>query len=58
MRMGVTCSIHGTREIHTEVLSKKPEGKRQSARPRHRWEDNTKMNLNRVDWIHLAQDMV
>jgi hypothetical protein len=30
-------------------------------RPRHRWEDNIKMNLREVglgdvDWIHLAQD--
>ena len=39
----------------------KPEGKRPLGRPRHRWEDNIKMNLQEVgcggmDWIRLAQD--
>jgi hypothetical protein len=39
----------------------KPEGKRPPARPRHRWEDNIKMNLRKIgcgdmNWIHLTQD--
>jgi hypothetical protein len=39
----------------------KPEGKRSLGRPRHRWEDNIKMDLQEVgcggmDWIKLAQD--
>ena len=39
----------------------KPEGKRQLGRPRLRWEDNIKMDLQEVgcggmDWIELAQD--
>ena len=40
----------------------KPEGKRPPlGRPRPRWEDNTKMDLQEVgcggmDWIELAQD--
>ena len=39
----------------------KPEGKRPSGRPRHRWEDNIKMDLQEVgfegmDWIELSQD--
>ena len=39
----------------------KPEGKRPLGRPRHRWEDNTKMDLQEVgrggmDWIELDQD--
>jgi len=39
----------------------KPEGKRQLGRPRCRWEDNTKMDLEEVGcghihWLHLAQD--
>jgi hypothetical protein len=43
------------------VLVGKPEGKRPLGRPRHRWEDNIKMNLHEVgggrgDWIKLAQD--
>jgi hypothetical protein len=39
----------------------KPEGKGQLGRPRRRWEDNIKMDLQEVgclsvDWIDLAQD--
>ena len=39
----------------------KPEGKRPLARPRRRWEDNIKMDLEEVgwgcgDWMELAQD--
>jgi len=38
----------------------KPEGKRPLGRPRRRWEDNIKMDLQEVgcggmDWIELAQ---
>ena len=41
----------------------KPEGKKPLGRPRHRWEDNTKIDLQEVgcggmDWIELAQDRV
>ena len=44
------------------VLLEKPEGKRPLGRPRRRWEDNTKMDLQEVgggcgDWMKLAQDM-
>ncbi|KAJ4431868.1 hypothetical protein ANN_20474 [Periplaneta americana] len=43
------------------VLVRRPEGKRPSGRPRHRWEDNVKMDLREVgyddrEWINLAQD--
>ena len=43
------------------VLVRKHEGKRPFGRPRHRWEDNIKMDLQEVgcggmDWIDLAQD--
>ena len=34
----------------------KPEGKTPLERPRRRWEDNIKMDLQEVDWIELAQD--
>ena len=39
----------------------KPEGKRLLGRPRHRWEDNIKMDLQEVgcegmDWIDMDQD--
>jgi len=43
------------------VLVGKPEVKRPLGRPKHRWEDNIKMDLQKViwgvmDWIDLAQD--
>jgi len=43
------------------VLVGKPEGRRPLGRPRYRWEDNIKMNLQEVecrgmDWIELVQD--
>ena len=43
------------------VLVGKPEGKRLLGRPRRRWEDNIKTDLQEVgcggmDWIELAQD--
>ena len=43
------------------VLVGKPEGKRPLGRPRRRWEDNIRMDLQEVglgyeDWIGLAQD--
>ena len=41
------------------VLVGKPEGKRPLGRPRRRWEDNIKMDLQEVrggceDWMELA----
>ena len=43
------------------VLVGKPEGKIPLGRPRRRWRDNIKMDLQEVrfggmDWIELAQD--
>jgi hypothetical protein len=43
------------------ILVGKPEGKRPLGRPRRRWEDNIKMDLQEVgfggmNWIELAQD--
>ena len=48
------------RGVH-RVLVGKPEGKRLLGRPRRRWEDNIKMDLQEVggdceDWMELAQD--
>jgi hypothetical protein len=42
-------------------LAGNPEGKRPLGRPKLRWEDNIKMDLQEVgcggmDWIELAQD--
>jgi hypothetical protein len=44
------------------ALVGKPERTRLLARPKHRWEDNIKMDLQEVgwgggmDWINVAQD--
>jgi len=43
------------------ILVGKPEGKRPLGRPRNRWEDNIKMDLQEVecggmDWTKLAED--
>ena len=47
------------RGVH-RVLVGKPEGKRPLGRPRRRWDDNTKMDLQEVgggrgDWMELAK---
>jgi len=51
----------GERRGVYRVLVGKPKGKRPFGRPRLRWEDNIKMDLQEVgygsmDWIELAQD--
>jgi hypothetical protein len=48
------------RGVH-RVLVGKPEGKRPLGRPRRRWEDNIKIDVQGVggshgDWMELAQD--
>jgi hypothetical protein len=64
-KMGLTVYVArvGERRCVYKVLVRKTEGKRPLARPRHRWEDNIKMDLQEVgcggmDWIELAQDRV
>jgi hypothetical protein len=51
----------GNRKGVYKILVGKPEGNRSFGRPRRRWEDNIKMNLQevgcgRINWIDLAQD--
>jgi len=52
--------VWGWRGVY-RVLVGKPEGTRSMERPRFRWEDNIKMDLEEVggvcgDWMELAQD--
>jgi hypothetical protein len=52
--MGEDTGVH-------RVLVGKPEGKRPLGRPRRRWQDDIKMELQEVggcrgDWMELAQD--
>ena len=59
--MGRACGTYGEdRGLHG-VLVGKPEGKRPLGRPRRRWEDNIKMDLEEVgggrrNWMALAED--
>jgi hypothetical protein len=51
----------GNRKGVCRVWVGKPEGKKALGRPRRRWEDNIKMDLQEVgcgarDWIELAHD--
>ena len=51
----------GEERVVYRVLVGKPEGKRPQGRPRRRWVDNIRMDLQEVgcgymDWIGLAQD--
>ena len=55
------CGVYGGGERCAQVLVGKPEGKRPLGRPRRRWENNIKMDLQEVgggcgDWMELAQD--
>jgi hypothetical protein len=59
--MGGACSADGEQRGVYRVLVRKPEGKRSLGRPRRRWEDNIRMDLQEVgcggmDWVGLAQD--
>ena len=59
--MGGACSAYVGEENLYRVSVGKPEGNRPLGRPRRRWEDNIKMDLQEVgcdgmDWIELAQD--
>ena len=44
-----------------KILTGKPTGKRPLGRPRHRWEDNIRMDLEEIginvgNWVDSAQD--
>ena len=51
----------GRERCAQKILVGKPEGKRPLVRPRRRWEDNIKMDIQEVgrgcgDWMDLFQD--
>jgi hypothetical protein len=61
--VGWTCGTHGGGERCLQGLVGRSEGKRPLGRPRHRWENNIKMDfreivINGANWIRLAQDRV
>ena len=60
--MGGACSAYEDRRGAHRILVGKSEGKRPLGRPRLRWEDSIKMDLEDVgcggmDWIELTQDV-
>jgi hypothetical protein len=40
--------VCGRKEMHTNVLARKPEGKRQFGKHKSRWEDNIKMKHKNI----------
>jgi len=48
--MGGACSTYGEMKSLYRVLVGKPERKIPFGRPRERWEDNIKMDLQEVEW--------
>jgi len=60
--MGEACSTHGYYEKCTKDFGRKTwKGEKTVGRPRHRWEDNIRMDLSQIgwdvmDWMHLVQD--
>jgi hypothetical protein len=58
--MGGACSTYGKKMGAYRILVGKPKGRQPLGRPRHRWEDDIKMDLLEVgwgmDWIELAQN--
>ena len=57
----ISSSSSSSSSSSNRILVGKPEGKRPLGRPRRRWVDNIRMDLQKVgcgyvDWIGLAQD--
>ena len=56
--MGGTCGTYGGRRGVHKVLVGKHEGKRPLGRPRRRWENNIKMDLQEVgtgwSWLRIG----
>ena len=52
---------HGVNRSAFKILTGKPTGKRPLGRPRRRWEDNIRMDLEEIginagNWVNSAQD--
>ena len=59
--MGGECGTYRRQERCLQGFGGRPEGRRPLGRPRRRWENNIKMDLQEVgcggtDWIELAHD--
>jgi hypothetical protein len=60
MRWAGLVASMGEKRGAYRIFVRRPEGRRPLGRPRRRWEDNIKVDLQEVgwgmDWIELAQD--
>jgi hypothetical protein len=61
MRWERKIACMGAKRRACRILVGKPKGRRPLGIPRHRWEDNIKMDFREIawggmDWIDLAQD--
>jgi hypothetical protein len=61
MRWAGHVACMGDGRVAYGLLMGRPEGRRPLGRPRRRWEDNAKMDVQEVgwevmDWIDMAQD--
>ena len=59
--MGEACGTYGGRERCAQDFGGETRGKETIGRPRRKWEDNIKMDLQEVgrgygDWMEFAQD--
>ena len=59
--MGGACSTYGAGAVHTGYWWETSEGNKSLGRPKRRWEDNIKMDLQEVgcrgmDWKDVTQD--
>ena len=50
--MGGACSTYGRQKIQDRILVGRAEGRRSLARPRRRWDDNIKVDLQEIGWRH------
>jgi len=50
--MSCTCGAYGERRAVYRILVGELEGKRPLGRPRHRWENNIKINFQELGWEH------
>jgi len=48
--MSGACSTYGEEERCIQGFGGRPAGKKPLGRPRHRWENNIKMDLQEVGW--------
>jgi hypothetical protein len=59
--IGGEYSTHGRDDNVNKILVRKPEGKKPLGWPRHRWEDNIRMDLSEIGWegvnrMHVTQN--